>query len=61
MRAPSTQVDHVQPLADFPDLALVRSNLQGLCDSCHAKKRRAKRSLDDEVAEGLPTHSTPFF
>ena len=34
----STEVDHINPLAKCPDLALVRKNLQGLCAACHAKK-----------------------
>lgn len=36
--ARATDVDHIQPLAIRPELAYVRSNLQGLCVSCHSIK-----------------------
>jgi 5-methylcytosine-specific restriction protein A len=35
---PATDVDHIEPLAKRPDLALVRTNLQGLCKACHTRK-----------------------
>lgn len=35
---PSTDVDHIIPVAHRPDLRLARSNLQGLCGSCHRAK-----------------------
>ena len=34
----STQVDHILPWAQRPDLALVRANLQGACASCNMAK-----------------------
>ena len=44
---PATQVDHIQPIADRPDLAFTVSNLQSLCTGCHGQKtameRRRKR------------------
>lgn len=36
-------VDHIEPLARRPDLALERENLQGLCNSCHARKTRREQ------------------
>lgn len=30
-------VHHVKPLREYPELALVQSNLRPLCDKCHAK------------------------
>ena len=39
----ATQVDHIKPLAERPDLVYVRSNLQGLCTSCHAQKTADER------------------
>lgn len=36
--SPTTQVDHIIPIAQRPDLRLVRSNLQGLCDRHHSEK-----------------------
>ena len=35
---PSVHVDHIEPIAMRPDLALTRANLQGLCDPCHGRK-----------------------
>lgn len=34
----ATHVDHIRPRRDFPELALDRSNLQGLCEQCHNRK-----------------------
>jgi 5-methylcytosine-specific restriction endonuclease McrA len=34
----STQVNHILPLKYYPDLALDRSNLAGICASCNARK-----------------------
>jgi len=31
-------VDHIKPRRDFPELALVESNLQVLCDACNHGK-----------------------
>ena len=35
---PATDVDHILPRHSHPELALVLSNLQSLCHSCHSKK-----------------------
>lgn len=35
-----TQRDHIVPRKERPDLALVESNIENLCDRCHAKKTR---------------------
>lgn len=35
----STTGDHVIPVVDRPDLALVRSNVHGACSSCNYKRR----------------------
>lgn len=32
---PAEVVDHIETIADRPDLRLVRSNLRPLCESCH--------------------------
>jgi 5-methylcytosine-specific restriction protein A len=37
----ATLVDHIVPISQAPDLRLVRSNLQALCASCHARKTQA--------------------
>jgi len=34
----STTGDHVIPVTDRPDLALVRSNVHGACSSCNYKR-----------------------
>jgi 5-methylcytosine-specific restriction endonuclease McrA len=40
------EVDHVEPRARRPELALVLDNLQTLCRSCHIDKTRAEQGLD---------------
>ena len=35
---PATEVDHIQPLKFHPELALERSNLQGMCKTHNAAK-----------------------
>ena len=38
----SVLVDHIIPISQAPDLRLVRSNLQALCASCHARKTQSE-------------------
>ena len=38
--APSTDADHILDMRSRPDLALVRSNLRGLCHRCHSARTR---------------------
>ena len=33
---PGSDVDHIRPLAERPDLGLVEDNLRLLCKSCHS-------------------------
>lgn len=40
---PATQVDHLAPLEQRPDLAFTLENLQALCASCHARKSQGER------------------
>jgi 5-methylcytosine-specific restriction endonuclease McrA len=45
------EVDHVQPVANRPDLSWDVENLQTLCNVCHAYKTQAERGatqLDEE-------------
>lgn len=37
---PAVDVHHLQDRADFPELALDPSNLEGLCKGCHNRRRR---------------------
>ena len=32
----ATEVDHIAPVCERPDLQMARSNLRGLCHRCHA-------------------------
>lgn len=41
-RAPATCADHIKPVEEHPELALVRSNCQGACWSCHSAKTASK-------------------
>ncbi len=38
---PSTEVHHIKKVREYPELRLVKSNLMGLCPSCH-KSRTGK-------------------
>ena len=37
----STQVDHIRPIAERPDLRLDPANLRGLCAPCHSRRTAA--------------------
>lgn len=37
---PATEVDHIIPRSEAPHLAYVASNVQPLCETCHADKTR---------------------
>lgn len=39
----ATQVDHVKPVRERPDLAFALSNLRSLCTAHHARKSREER------------------
>jgi 5-methylcytosine-specific restriction endonuclease McrA len=38
----AARVDHIRPRRDFPDLALVQSNLRVLCHDCDGKRHAEK-------------------
>lgn len=38
-----TEVDHILPLRERPDLAYIRSNLQALHKWCHSEKTRSEQ------------------
>lgn len=46
---PATQVDHIAPIAQRPDLAYTLSNLQGLCTACHGRKTAMERRREKMV------------
>ena len=35
---PAAEVDHIFPVAASPELQYTKSNMQGLCSSCHSRK-----------------------
>ena len=39
----ATQVDHVEPLTDAPGRVYDPTNLQSVCDRCHARKSAQER------------------
>lgn len=41
----ATDVHHIFPVADFPELALNEDNLKCLCKSCHAKITEQERKM----------------
>lgn len=46
------QVDHIQPLSKYPELALVEDNLQVLCKDCNMGK--SNQYADDFRAKPSP-------
>lgn len=38
----ASEVDHIVPRRDAPNLAYERENLQPLCKPCHSRKTRAE-------------------
>ena len=34
----ATEVHHIKPLAEYPELKLVESNCMGLCKQCHSRR-----------------------
>jgi len=46
---PATQVDHIIPLVERPDLAFDLEALQSLCTACHGRK-----SARERTGAGLP-------
>lgn len=34
----ATEVDHIQPVSDHPELRLVVTNLRSLCKPCHSRR-----------------------
>lgn len=40
-RNQATEVDHIHPIAERPDLRLVWANLRALCKSCHSRRTAA--------------------
>lgn len=36
--------DHIVPVAERPDLVLVRSNVRGSCHACNAERERRRRT-----------------
>ena len=53
---PSEELDHIIPLAERPDLAIVESNWQALCRSCHEEKTATESNQAIPVgSDGWPT------
>jgi 5-methylcytosine-specific restriction endonuclease McrA len=52
-RAPATEVDHILPLARYPELRYDPGNIRGLCQLCHDQRHGSKKVRID-AATGLP-------
>lgn len=39
---PATEVHHIRPLEDYPELGLELSNLESICWACHEETKRRK-------------------
>lgn len=49
----ATDVHHMKPKKDHPELALTMSNLEGLCRSCHSRiTRRASKGSGGRSSAG---------
>lgn len=60
----ATVIDHIKPVEDFPELALVYDNTQSLCDFCHdlktkqdtrEKRQREKLAFGKRLMKDLET------
>ena len=50
----ATEVHHLQPVADHPELALELSNLQSLCWQCHEQTKHQRHgSTAPEIPKGV--------
>jgi len=38
LAVPAEEVDHIEPIAERPDLRLDPTNLRGLCSTCHGRR-----------------------
>ncbi len=45
----ATEVHHVRPLEDYPDLALDLDNLESLCRRCHERTKHRKPTPHPQV------------
>ena len=54
----ATEVDHILPLKDYPDLAYIRSNLQALCKTCHLDKTSKENRRKGFNSYGIPIART---
>ncbi len=45
----ATEVDHIAPIRERPELRLVWSNLQALCKSCHSRKTARERASGQAI------------
>lgn len=52
----ATEVDHIIPIEQRPDLRLDWDNLQSLCNPCHERKTHGTRTISGADAEGNPTN-----
>lgn len=51
---PATEVHHIKPAEEYPELALTLENLKSLCWACHEKtKIRAKSGKKSEAPNGV--------
>lgn len=61
-RAASTEAGHVLAVSERPDLALVRSNLIGLCRSCNhheASSKGGSRNPSSQARRARPVEAHP--
>jgi predicted HNH restriction endonuclease len=58
MTRTAKQVHHRQGLAERPDLAFHRDNLQALCTACHARIEREVRRNPSESPKAPPEASS---
>lgn len=42
---PATEVDHIIPISERPDLRLATHNLRGLCKPCHSRRTARDQSF----------------
>lgn len=55
----ATQIDHIYPVSDHPELELVRSNCRGACRSCN--QRRGRLPVDALPGRATQSKGLGFF
>lgn len=51
---PATEVHHIQPVEQFPEMLLAVDNLLALCPTCHKAIHKSLEAIDTIAKSGVP-------